>query len=152
MYWSPFVCSSDLGCPNVGVGWRKKHATVMIIGYTCNRACAFCNVKTGMPRPVDLLEPEQTSIAAAKMWLTHIVITSVERDDLPDGGASQFVKVINALRDMTQQTTIETLPPDFRNKADTAVETIVAARPDVYNHNRDTVPEIYPTQRRGSRS
>src|SRR3546814_4870780 len=111
----------------------------MILGDTCTRACAFCNVKTGMPRPVDLLEPEHTAIAAAKMGLTHIVITSVDRDDLPDGGASQFVKVINALRRETPQTTIEILNPDFRNKPESAVAAIVDARPDVSNHNLETV-------------
>ena len=144
------VCE-EAACPNIGECWTKKHATVMILGDTCTRACAFCNVKTGMPRPVDLLEPEHTAIAAAKMGLTHIVITSVDRDDLPDGGASQFVKVINALRRETPQTTIEILTPDFRNKPESAVAAIVDARPDVYNHNLETVPRLYPTIRPGAR-
>ena len=106
------VCE-EAACPNIGECWTKKHATVMILGDVCTRACAFCNVKTGMPRAVDPLEPEHTAIAAAKMGLEHIVITSVDRDDLPDGGASQFVKVIEALRRTTPGTTIEILTPDF---------------------------------------
>ena len=144
------VCE-EAACPNIGECWTKKHATVMILGDTCTRACAFCNVKTGMPKAVDKLEPQHVAEAAAQMGLSHIVITSVDRDDLPDGGASQFVKVIQALRDMTPQTTIEILTPDFRNKADAAVESIVAARPDVYNHNLETVPRLYPTIRPGAR-
>jgi len=123
----------------------------MILGDTCTRACAFCNVKTGMPRAVDLLEPQHTADAAAELGLQHIVITSVDRDDLPDGGASQFVKVIEALRRTTPDTTIEILTPDFRNKHEAAVEAIVAARPDVYNHNLETVPRLYPTIRPGAR-
>jgi lipoic acid synthetase len=127
------VCE-EAACPNIGECWTKKHATVMILGDTCTRACAFCNVKTGMPRAVDAMEPEQVAVAAAELGLEHIVITSVDRDDLPDGGASQFVKVIQALRRNTPRTTIEILTPDFRNKAQAAVESIVVARPDVYNH------------------
>src|SRR6202007_1003302 len=137
--------------PNIGECWTKKHATVMILGDTCTRACAFCNVKTGMPRAVDPMEPQHTADACAEMGLEHIVITSVDRDDLPDGGASQFVKVIEALRRTTPQTTIEILTPDFRNKHERAVEMIVAARPDVYNHNLETVPRLYPTIRPGAR-
>ena len=110
------VCE-EAACPNIGECWTKKHATVMILGDTCTRACAFCNVKTGMPRAVDPLEPEHVAVAAAELGLTHIVVTSVDRDDLPDGGASQFVKVIEALRRNTPATTIEILTPDFRNKA-----------------------------------
>ena len=144
------VCE-EAACPNIGECWTKKHATVMILGDTCTRACAFCNVKTGMPRTVDPLEPEHVAVAAAEMGLQHIVITSVDRDDLPDGGASQFVKVIEALRRNTPTTTIEILTPDFRNKAQAAVESIVAARPDVYNHNLETVPRLYPTIRPGAR-
>jgi lipoic acid synthetase len=144
------VCE-EAACPNIGECWTKKHATVMILGDTCTRACAFCNVKTGMPRPVDPLEPEHVAVAAAEMGLQHIVITSVDRDDLPDGGASQFVKVIEALRRNTPSTTIEILTPDFRNKTQAAVESIVAARPDVYNHNLETVPRLYPTIRPGAR-
>lgn len=144
------VCE-EAACPNIGECWTKKHATVMILGDVCTRACAFCNVKTGMPRKVDPLEPEHTAVAAAELGLEHIVITSVDRDDLPDGGASQFVKVIEALRRNTPNTTIEILTPDFRNKAEAAVEAIVAARPDVYNHNLETVPRLYPTIRPGAR-
>jgi lipoic acid synthetase len=144
------VCE-EAACPNIGECWTKKHATVMILGDTCTRACAFCNVKTGMPRAVDPLEPEHVAVAAAEMGLQHIVITSVDRDDLPDGGARQFVKVIEALRRNTPTTTIEILTPDFRNKTQAAVESIVAARPDVYNHNLETVPRLYPTIRPGAR-
>ena len=144
------VCE-EAACPNIGECWTKKHATVMILGDTCTRACAFCNVKTGMPRAVDKTEPQHVADAAAELGLEHIVITSVDRDDLPDGGASQFVKVIEALRRTTPNTTIEILTPDFRNKADAAVEAIVAARPDVYNHNLETVPRLYPTIRPGAR-
>uniref|UniRef100_UPI0035D4A521 lipoyl synthase n=1 Tax=Sphingomonas prati TaxID=1843237 RepID=UPI0035D4A521 len=144
------VCE-EAACPNIGECWSKKHATVMILGDTCTRACAFCNVKTGMPRAVDRMEPQNVADAAAQMGLQHIVVTSVDRDDLPDGGASQFVKVIEALRRTTPGTTIEILTPDFRNKADSAIEAIVAARPDVYNHNLETVPRLYPTIRPGAR-
>ncbi len=144
------VCE-EAACPNIGECWTKKHATVMILGDTCTRACAFCNVKTGMPRAVDPLEPQHVADAAAELGLQHIVVTSVDRDDLPDGGASQFVKVINALRSTTPNTTIEILTPDFRNKAESAVERIIEARPDVYNHNLETVPRLYPTIRPGAR-
>ena len=144
------VCE-EAACPNIGECWSKKHATVMILGDVCTRACAFCNVKTGMPRKVDPLEPLHLAEAAAEMGLEHIVITSVDRDDLPDGGASQFVKVINELRRTTPGTTIEILTPDFRNKHEAAVAAIVAARPDVYNHNLETVPRLYPTIRPGAR-
>ena len=144
------VCE-EAACPNIGECWTKKHATVMILGDTCTRACAFCNVKTGMPRAVDPLEPEHVAVAAAELGLEHIVVTSVDRDDLPDGGAGQFVKVIEALRRNTPNTTIEILTPDFRNKHEAAVEAIVAAKPDVYNHNLETVPRLYPTIRPGAR-
>ena len=122
------VCE-EAACPNIGECWTKKHATVMILGDTCTRACAFCNVKTGMPRAVDPLEPEHVATAAAELGLEHIVVTSVDRDDLPDGGASQFVKVIQALRRTTPSTTIEILTPDFRNKAESAIDAIVEAGP-----------------------
>ena len=144
------VCE-EAACPNIGECWTKKHATVMILGDVCTRACAFCNVKTGMPRKVDLDEPAHVAEAAAKMGLEHIVITSVDRDDLPDSGAGQFVKVIEELRRTTPQTTIEILTPDFRGKMQAAVEAIVAAGPDVYNHNLETVPRLYPTIRPGAR-
>jgi lipoic acid synthetase len=144
------VCE-EAACPNIGECWTKKHATVMILGDVCTRACAFCNVKTGMPRMVDPLEPEHVATAAAKLGLEHIVVTSVDRDDLPDGGAGQFVKVIEALRRNTPNTTIEILTPDFRGKMRPAVEAICAAGPDVYNHNLETVPRLYPTIRPGAR-
>ncbi len=144
------VCE-EAACPNMGECWSKKHATVMILGDTCTRACAFCNVKTGMPRAVDPMEPEHVAEVAVKMGLEHIVITSVDRDDLPDGGAKQFVKVIEAIRAASPNTTIEILTPDFRGKVDAALDMIVAARPDVYNHNLETVPRLYPTIRPGAR-
>ena len=144
------VCE-EAACPNIGECWDKKHATVMILGDVCTRACAFCNVKTGMPRIVDPMEPENVAIAAGQMGLNHIVITSVDRDDLPDGGADQFVKVIKALRRETPDTTIEILTPDFRGKMRAAVEKICEAGPDVYNHNLETVPRLYPTIRPGAR-
>jgi len=144
------VCE-EAACPNIGECWTRKHATVMILGDTCTRACAFCNVRTGMPRAVDPLEPEHVAVAAAELGLSHIVVTSVDRDDLPDGGAMQFVRVIEALRRTAPATTIEILTPDFRNKSQAAVERIVAARPDVYNHNLETVPRLYPTIRPGAR-
>jgi lipoic acid synthetase len=144
------VCE-EAACPNIGECWSQKHATVMILGDTCTRACAFCNVKTGMPNMVDAQEPAHVAEAAAALGLEHIVITSVDRDDLPDGGAGQFVKVIRELRARTPATTIEILTPDFRNKMDRAVEMIVEAGPDVYNHNLETVPRLYPTIRPGAR-
>ena len=144
------VCE-EAACPNIGECWTKKHATVMILGDVCTRACAFCNVKTGMPRKVDDAEPAHVAQAAAKLGLEHIVITSVDRDDLPDGGAGQFVKVIQELRRTTPGTTIEILTPDFRGRMRAAVEAIVAAGPDVYNHNLETVPRLYPTIRPGAR-
>lgn len=144
------VCE-EAACPNIGECWSRKHATVMILGDVCTRACAFCNVKTGMPRKVDPQEPERVAEAAARLGLTHIVVTSVDRDDLPDGGAGQFVKVIEALRRTTPGTTIEILTPDFRGRMRQAVEAICAAGPDVYNHNLETVPRLYPTIRPGAR-
>lgn len=144
------VCE-EAACPNIGECWQQKHATVMILGDTCTRACAFCNVKTGMPNKVDPLEPVHVAEAAGELGLEHIVITSVDRDDLPDGGATQFVRVIEELRKRAPSTTIEILTPDFRNKASEAVARIVDARPDVYNHNLETVPRLYPTIRPGAR-
>lgn len=143
------VCE-EAACPNIGECWSKKHATVMILGDTCTRACAFCNIKTGLGNPVDPLEPEHVAVAAAEMGLEHIVITSVDRDDLKDGGASQFVRVIERLRAETPQTTIEILTPDFRNKPG-ALESVVAAKPDVFNHNLETVPRLYLSVRPGAR-
>ncbi|WP_427966844.1 lipoyl synthase [Altererythrobacter sp.] len=144
------VCE-EAACPNIGECWTKKHATVMILGDTCTRACRFCNIKTGMPMPVDPLEPEHTAAAAAAMGLEHIVITSVDRDDLPDRGAGQFVKVIKALRRETPETTIEILTPDFKGRMRQSVEEICEAGPDVFNHNLETVPRLYPTIRPGAR-
>jgi lipoic acid synthetase len=144
------VCE-EAACPNIGECWTKKHATVMILGDTCTRACRFCNIKTGMPMPVDPLEPEHTAAAAAAMGLEHIVITSVDRDDLPDRGAGQFVKVIAALRRETPNTTIEILTPDFRGRMRQSIEEICEAGPDVFNHNLETVPRLYPTIRPGAR-
>lgn len=144
------VCE-EAACPNMGECWSKKHATVMILGDTCTRACAFCNVKTGMPRIVDPSEPAHVADVALAMDLEHIVVTSVDRDDLPDGGAGQFVKVIEAVRKAKPDTTIEILTPDFRGRVDTALDMIVAAKPDVYNHNLETVPRLYPTIRPGAR-
>lgn len=143
------VCE-EAACPNIGECWSKKHATVMILGDTCTRACAFCNIKTGRPMAVDPKEPMHTAEACAAMGLNHIVITSVDRDDLPDGGAHQFVKVIKAIREMSPETTIEILTPDFRNKPG-AIETVAEAKPDVFNHNLETVPRLYPKIRPGAR-
>lgn len=144
------VCE-EAACPNIGECWTKKHATVMILGDTCTRACRFCNIKTGMPMPVDPLEPEHTATAAAEMGLEHIVITSVDRDDLPDRGAGQFVKVINALRRETPNTTIEILTPDFKGRMKQSIAEICEAGPDVFNHNLETVPRLYPNIRPGAR-
>jgi lipoyl synthase len=143
------VCE-EAGCPNIGECWEKKHATFMIMGNTCTRACAFCNVKTGLPAALDPAEPTHVADATAKLGLAHVVITSVDRDDLDDGGAAHFAAVIRAVRARCPQTTIEVLTPDFLRKAG-AVETVVAARPDVFNHNLETVPSNYLTVRPGAR-
>lgn len=143
------VCE-EAGCPNIGECWEKKHATFMIMGDTCTRACAFCNVKTGLPGALDPAEPEHVAEATAKLGLAHVVITSVDRDDLADGGAAHFAAVIRAIRARCPQTTIEVLTPDFLRKAG-AVETVVAAKPDVFNHNLETVPSNYLTVRPGAR-
>jgi len=143
------VCE-EAACPNIGECWSRRHVTVMILGDTCTRACAFCNVKTGRPGPVDALEPENLAISVAEMKLKHVVITSVDRDDLDDGGASQFVRCIERLRETTPGTTIEVLTPDFRDKAG-ALEAVIEAKPDVFNHNLETVPRLYPTIRPGAR-
>ena len=143
------VCE-EAACPNIGECWTQKHATVMILGDTCTRACAFCNIKTGMPRAVDPDEPEHLAEAVAQMGLKHVVVTSVDRDDLPDGGASHFVRCIELMRRTTPGTTIEILTPDFLRKPG-AIEAVVAARPDVYNHNLETVPRLYRTVRPGAR-
>ncbi len=143
------VCE-EAACPNIGECWTQGHATVMILGDTCTRACAFCNVKTGRPRAVDPDEPRHLAEALRELGLRHIVITSVDRDDLPDGGAFQFVRCIEAIRQTSPATTIEILTPDFLRKPG-AVEQIVDAGPDVYNHNLETVPRLYRTVRPGAR-
>ncbi|MGA8615937.1 MAG: lipoyl synthase [Xanthobacteraceae bacterium] len=143
------VCE-EAGCPNIGECWEKKHATFMIMGDTCTRACAFCNVKTGLPGALDDAEPAHVAEATRKLGLSHVVITSVDRDDLDDGGAAHFAAVIRAIRAACPKTTIEVLTPDFLRK-DGAVETVVAARPDIFNHNLETVPAKYLTVRPGAR-
>jgi lipoic acid synthetase len=143
------VCE-EAGCPNIGECWEKKHATFMIMGDTCTRACAFCNVKTGLPGPLDAQEPARVAAAVGKLGLAHVVITSVDRDDLADGGAAHFAAVIAAIRATCPQTTIEVLTPDFLRK-DGAVETVADAGPDVFNHNLETVPSKYLSVRPGAR-
>ena len=143
------VCE-EAACPNIGECWAKKHATVLIRGDTCTRACAFCNVATGTPAPLDAMEPENVAVAVATLGLEHVVITSVDRDDLPDGGAEHFVRVIQATRHHAPNTTIEILTPDFKGKQG-AVESVTDARPDVFNHNLETVPRLYPGIRPGAR-
>src|SRR5690242_1186921 len=143
------VCE-EAGCPNIGECWEKKHATFMIMGDTCTRACAFCNVKTGLPGALDPQEPAHVAEATAKLALAHVVVTSVDRDDLDDGGAHHFAEVIRAIRARTPATTIEVLTPDFLRK-ENALEQVVAERPDVYNHNLETVPSKYLTVRPGAR-
>ena len=143
------VCE-EAGCPNIGECWAKKHATFMIMGDTCTRACAFCNVATGLPRTLDPLEPARVGDAVAELGLAHVVVTSVDRDDLPDGGGKHFAQVISEIQKRSQGTTIEVLTPDFMHK-ENAIETVVSAKPDVFNHNIETVPRLYPTIRPGSR-
>jgi lipoic acid synthetase len=143
------VCE-EAGCPNIGECWTKRHATMMIMGDTCTRACAFCNVRTGLPGPLDPAEPVNVAEAVAKLGLEHVVITSVDRDDLDDGGAAHFAQVIRALRARTPATTIEVLTPDFLRK-EGALEKVVEARPDVFNHNLETVPGLYLRIRPGAR-
>jgi lipoic acid synthetase len=143
------VCE-EAACPNIGECWSQRHATMMIMGDTCTRACAFCNVKTGLPAPLDEGEPERVAEATARLGLKHIVITSVDRDDLVDGGAGHFAATIRAIRAAAPATTIEVLTPDFLRKPG-AAEIVVEARPNVYNHNLETVPRLYPTIRPGAR-
>ena len=143
------VCE-EAGCPNIGECWEKKHATFMIMGEICTRACAFCNVATGIPTALDADEPNRVAQAVKTMGLTHVVITSVDRDDLADGGAQHFAEVIQAIRAAAPTTTIEILTPDFLRK-EGALEIVVAARPDVFNHNLETVPSNYLTVRPGAR-
>ena len=143
------VCE-EAACPNVGECWKHKHATFMILGAVCTRACAFCNVATGRPDLLDPHEPERVGDAVAKLGLQHVVVTSVDRDDLDDGGAGQFARTITAIRSSSPGTTIEVLTPDFMRK-EGALETVIAARPDVFNHNLETVPRLYPGIRPGAR-
>jgi lipoyl synthase len=143
------VCE-EAGCPNIGECWTQKHATFMIMGDTCTRACAFCNVKTGLPDALDSDEPNRVADAIAKMGLKHAVITSVDRDDLADGGADHFVRTIAAIRASAPETTIEILTPDFLKKPG-ALEPVVEAKPDVFNHNLETVPSLYLKIRPGAR-
>ncbi len=143
------VCE-EAACPNIGECWSQRHATMMIMGETCTRACSFCNVATGLPRALDADEPRRVGDAVAKLGLKHVVITSVDRDDLADGGARHFAETIHAIRAAAPGTTIEVLTPDFLRK-DGALEVVVAARPDVFNHNLETVPKLYPTIRPGAR-
>jgi len=143
------VCE-EAACPNIGECWKQKHATVMILGSVCTRACAFCNVATGKPDQLDPHEPEHVAEATAALGLAHIVVTSVDRDDLDDGGAQHFVRTIEAIRRRAAGTTIEVLTPDFLHKPG-AIEKVVAAKPDVFNHNLETVPRLYPDVRPGAR-
>jgi lipoic acid synthetase len=143
------VCE-EAGCPNIGECWEKKHATMMIMGDTCTRACAFCNVATGLPKPLDPDEPANVAAAVSKLGLEHVVITSVDRDDLADGGAAHFAAVVRAIRASCPRTTIEILTPDFLRK-DGAVAAVVDSRPDVFNHNLETVPRLYLRIRPGAR-
>ncbi len=143
------VCE-EAACPNIGECWSQRHATMMIMGDTCTRACAFCNVRTGQPDALDADEPTRVADAVAKLGLRHVVITSVDRDDLADGGAQHFARVIRALRQAAPDTTVEILTPDFLRKPG-ALDIVVGARPDVFNHNLETVPRLYPTIRPGAR-
>ena len=143
------VCE-EAACPNIGECWSVKHATFMIMGEVCTRACAFCNVRTGLPEPLDPTEPARVGDAVAKMGLKHVVITSVDRDDLADGGAAHFAAVVAAIRQAAPAATIEILTPDFLRKAG-AAETVIDARPDVFNHNLETVPRLYLQIRPGAR-
>jgi len=143
------VCE-EASCPNISECWSKKHATFMILGDTCTRACAFCNVKTGTPNKVDLLEPEKIASSVKELGLNHVVITSVDRDDLDDGGAQHFANVVNATKLLNENTTVEILTPDFLRKKD-SYKIVVDANPDVFNHNLETVPSLYLKVRPGSR-
>ena len=143
------VCE-EAACPNIGECWSQKHATMMILGDTCTRACAFCNIKTGVPNKVDPEEPRNVALAVQKLGLRHIVLTSVDRDDLEDGGANHFAQTIEYIRTTSPESTIEVLTPDFRRK-DGNLEIVVKARPDVFNHNIETVPRLYQRIRPGAR-
>jgi lipoic acid synthetase len=143
------VCE-EAACPNIGECWAKGHATMMILGDTCTRACSFCNVKTGKPGALDPFEPENVAQSVAKLGLSHVVVTSVDRDDLADGGADHFARTITCIRQASPETTIEVLVPDFQKKPG-ALEMVVEARPDVFNHNMETVPRLYASVRPGAR-
>jgi lipoic acid synthetase len=143
------VCE-EASCPNIGECWKQKHATFMILGSVCTRACSFCNVATGMPDKLDPHEPEKIAEAVGKLGLNHVVITSVDRDDLSDGGAGHFARVITRLHETLPTCTVEVLTPDFMRK-EGAIEQVITARPDVFNHNLETVPRLYPTIRPGAR-
>jgi lipoic acid synthetase len=143
------VCE-EAACPNIGECWKQRHATIMILGSVCTRACSFCNIATGLPDRLDPHEPERVADALAGLGLEHVVVTSVDRDDLDDGGAAHFARTITAIRARSPQTTIEVLTPDFLRK-DGALEIVVAARPDVFNHNLETVPRLYAEVRPGAR-
>ncbi|MAU53777.1 MAG: lipoyl synthase [Roseovarius sp.] len=144
------VCE-EAGCPNAGECWGQGHATMMIMGEICTRGCTFCNVATGKPQALDAFEPGRVADAVAKLGLKHVVVTSVDRDDLEDGGAAHFAQTIRAIRHRAPDTTIEILTPDFLHCAPDVLETVVAARPDVFNHNLETVPGLYPSVRPGAR-
>lgn len=144
------VCE-EAGCPNVGECWSQGHATMMILGEICTRGCTFCNVATGKPQTLDAFEPGRVAHAVAQLGLTHVVVTSVDRDDLADGGADHFAQTIRAIRHRAPATTIEVLTPDFLRCPPSALETVVAAKPDVFNHNLETVPGLYPEVRPGAR-
>ena len=143
------VCE-EAACPNIGECWKLKHATMMIMGEICTRACAFCNVATGKPNALNPMEPTNVALAVAKLGLRHVVITSVDRDDLDDGGAEHFARTIGAIREHSPETSVEVLTPDFLRK-DGGLEIVVTAKPDVFNHNLETVPRLYPTVRMGAR-
>lgn len=143
------VCE-EAGCPNIGECWDKKHATMMIMGEVCTRACAFCNIATGKPDALDKMEPLRVGVAVEKMGLNHVVITSVDRDDLKDGGAEHWEKTVGAIRFKTPKTTIEILTGDFKGDV-AAIDHVAKAKPDVFNHNLETVPALYPTVRPGAR-
>ncbi len=143
------VCE-EASCPNIGECWSRRHATMMIMGDTCTRACSFCNVRTGLPGALDGGEPDRVADAVALLGLRHVVVTSVDRDDLADGGAAHFAATIRAIRQAAPGTSIEVLTPDFLRKPG-AIEIVAAARPDVFNHNLETVPRLYPTIRPGAR-
>ena len=144
------VCE-EAGCPNVGECWSQGHATMMIMGDICTRGCSFCNIATGKPANLDIFEPGRVAVAVKKLDLKHVVITSVDRDDLEDGGADHFAQTIRAVRKQSPDTTIEILTPDFLKCADSVLETVVSAKPDVFNHNLETVPGLYPEVRPGAR-